>query len=123
MSKPPITVADHEEKPINLTTYVLGYVLSLAFTITAYLLVVHKVLTTNWLIADITILALGQFIVQMMCFLHLGVERRPRWKLVVFGLMVSIVLILVLGSIWIMNNLNYHMPSDIKTYLHQNEGL
>lgn len=123
MSKSDVTVADHAEKPISLKTYILGYVLSLAFTLTAYLLVVHKVLTTNWLITDITVLAIGQFIVQLMCFLHLGIERKPRWKLLVFGLMISIVLILVLGSLWIMANLNYHMPSDIKTYLHQNEGL
>jgi hypothetical protein len=39
--------------------------------------------------------------------------------------MIIMVFILVAGSIWIMNNLNYHMlqPNDLLKYMHQNEGL
>ena len=56
-------------------------------------------------------------------FLHLGKETKPRWKLYVFGFMVSVVLIIVFGSIWIMNNLNYRMtPAQINQYMNSQGG-
>lgn len=55
------------------------------------------------------ILAFGQFVVQLVYFLHLGTEQKPRWKLLVFWFMIVVVLIVVVGSLWIMYNLNYNM--------------
>ncbi|HET6924770.1 MAG TPA: cytochrome C oxidase subunit IV family protein [Candidatus Saccharimonadales bacterium] len=125
MNKPEkIVVGSHEEPPVNLATYIIGYVLSLGFTLTAYELVVHRVLSFAWLLTDIIVLAFGQFIVQLVCFLHLGLERKPRWKLLVFGMMISIILIIIIGTIWIMANLNYNMlPRNLNQYMHTNEGL
>ena len=72
------------------------------------------------------VLALLQFTVQMIYFLHLGHESRPRWKLGVFGMMLVVVLIIVFGSLWIMNSLNYRMhtnPNQINKYLRSQDGL
>lgn len=108
-----------------VATYVTGFLFSLYLSIFAYVIVVRKVWSPGTLLWVIAGLAVIQFIVQAVCFLHLGVERKPRWKLGVFVSMITIVLILVVGSIWIMDNLNYHMmtPAEEKTYLHNNEGL
>lgn len=109
----------------SLWSYVTGFVLSLYLTTSAYLLVVHHTLARRNLLAAITGLALAQFAVQLLFFLHLGQESRPRWRLVVFSFMVLVVAILVFGSLWIMSNLNYHMtsPTAINKYIHNQDGL
>ena len=107
----------------KLRTYLSGYILSLVLTITAYLLVTHPHYSVGLIVAAVLILAVVQFLVQLVFFLHIGVERRPRWKLAVLIFMVGIVLIIVIGSIWIMNNLNYRMtPQQINTYLNNQGG-
>jgi cytochrome o ubiquinol oxidase operon protein cyoD len=111
-------------KPARLSVYVSGYVLSLGLTIAAYLLVTHPSYSNHVIIGGIVALALVQFMVQLLCFLHIGTETKPRWKLLVLGFMVMVVSILVFGSIWIMDNLNYNMtPSQINTYLNNQDGI
>ena len=107
----------------KLRTYVSGYILSIILTVAAYLLVTHPSLSTNVIVGLISTLAIVQFLVQLIFFLHIGVETKPRWKLFVLIFMIGIVLIIVVGSIWIMNNLNYRMsPDQIKTYLNNQGG-
>ena len=101
--------------------YTLGLGLSLVLTMAAYLLVDrhvhshHLIYSDSWLIAVIIALALGQFIAQMIFFMHLGAEPKPKWNVAVFGFMATVVLILVIGSLWIMNSLNYHVDSPTMT--------
>jgi cytochrome o ubiquinol oxidase operon protein cyoD len=110
---------------ITLKSYVSGYVASLCLTVAAYLLVSRHALSTRWiLIAMVVGLALTQFLVQLVFFLHLGRETKPRWKLAVFLFMILIVGILVFGSLWIMNNLNYRMtPAQINQYMNSQDNL
>ncbi len=109
----------------SVESYVVGFILSLAFTLTAYVLVVQRTLSRRILIIAVTILALAQFFTQLLFFLHLGRETKPRWKLLVFLFMTMIVAILVFGSLWIMYNLNYHMTlQQMYQYLNnQGDGL
>jgi heme/copper-type cytochrome/quinol oxidase subunit 4 len=60
----------------------------------------------------------------MKLFLHLGNEAKPRLKLLVFGFMALVVMILVFGSLWIMYSLNYRMPtqSQINSYMNSQNG-
>lgn len=125
MSQKDALIVEHHTEDIRLRAYITGFVSSIALTLTSYFLVVNQSLSRSSLIAVIVVLALAQFTLQLIYFLHLGSERKPRWKLLVFSFMVSIVLILVIGSIWIMDNLNYHMPTGHKlnNYLKTEEGL
>ena len=108
----------------TLMAYINGFVLSVALTVGAYLLVTHHALSTRLTIAAIATLAMVQFLAQLYFFLHLGRETRPRWKLLVFGGMITVVVILVAGSLWIMANLNYHMnTTQINNYLNSQDGL
>ncbi len=107
-------------------TYVTGYLLSLYLTLTSYLLVTRHMGTAWTMVWLIVGLALVQFWVQLMFFLHLGQETRPRWRLLIFSFMTLVVLILVFGSLWIMTNLNYRMmgsPEKIKQYMQSQVGL
>lgn len=89
-------------------SYLIGFGLSLGLTLLAYVAVTNDWFARRGLLAFISCLALAQFFVQMVFFLHLGKESRPRWKLAVFGFMTLIVMIVVVGSLWIMANLDYH---------------
>lgn len=94
---------------MTLTKYIIGFVLSLLLTLAAYMIVVNGVLGGMMLLLALGGLALVQMAVQLIYFLHLGEEAGPRYKLASFGFMAVILLIIVVGSIWIMDNLNYNM--------------
>lgn len=109
----------------TLQSYVSGYMLSIGLTLSAYLLVRYHAASYRWLAAAISVLAVLQFLVQMIFFLHLRAETKPRWKLFVLLFMMLVVIILVFGSLWIMNNLNYRMssPQQINTYMQNQNNL
>ncbi len=98
----------------SVAGYCLGFGLSLALTLAAYYLTTRQ-LAHGWaLIFDLAGLAVIQLFVQLVCFLHLGRESRPRWNLTVLLFAAMVVGILVFGSLWIMNNLSYgheHLPN------------
>jgi cytochrome o ubiquinol oxidase operon protein cyoD len=131
MSDKPPVIAEHETDQPTLGLYLVGFSLSLLFTLTAYTFVYihvhsqHEVFGHPFLRVLTDVLALAQFGTQLYFFLHLGRETKPRWKLLVLAFMVMIVLILVGGSLWIMKNLNYRMtPQQMNQYmLNQNGGI
>ncbi|HEX5797965.1 MAG TPA: cytochrome o ubiquinol oxidase subunit IV [Candidatus Saccharimonadales bacterium] len=118
-----------EKHPTATTkSYVLGFAYSLILTVTAYCLVVYEVLS-GWTVA-FTILALAvlQLSIQLFYFLHLDQEKKPRWNMVSFFFAVQTVLIVVLGSVWIMVNLNYHhahkrTPEQVEKYIQEQEAI
>lgn len=93
-------------------SYIYGFLLSLVLTLAAYLLVTNKILTGPLLIVAVTGLALVQLFIQLILFLHLGSETKPRWNQLAFVSTVVVAVIIVFGSVWIMKNLDYHMTSQ-----------
>lgn len=95
--------------------YVAGFVTSVLLTLTAFYLVYqHKhsaapIFSHKYLMGALVFLALVQLFVQLIFFLHLDRESSPFWNLQIAILAAGTVLIVVIGSIWIMNNLNYNM--------------
>ncbi len=105
-------------------TYSVGFALSLICTFAAYWLAVSYPLSQVTLIAGIVGLALVQCVVQAVCFLHVSAERRSRLKLLILCSTLTVVGILISGSLWIMFTLNGRMmPNDaqMQQYM-QNEG-
>lgn len=119
-----VVVAQHDTSRGTLASYVTGYIFSIYLTFAAYLMVYNHLFSNSVLTAVIVILALVQFIIQVVFFLHLGRETKPRWKLGVMLFMIMVVLILVGGSLWIMSNLNYRMtPQQMNNYMNNQQGL
>jgi cytochrome o ubiquinol oxidase operon protein cyoD len=110
---------------MSLGNYIAGYIFSVLLTVEAYLLVSRHTLGSHVLLVVILALALVQFAVQVIFFLHLGEDATPRWRQLSFAFMLLVVIILVLGSLWIMHNLNYHMlsPEHVNQYLNSQDGL
>lgn len=123
MSRQPV-VSEHDEMHLSYSKYAGGFVASVALTLSAYWLVTRGSTDRNILVAVLAVLAIIQFVVQMILFLHIGDERGTRWKLITASMMLTVVLILVIGSIWIMNNLNYRMtPQQIVQYMQSQDNL
>lgn len=97
----------------TLRSYTLGFGLSLLCTFAAFAAVSiyissGKAYPTPDLLAIVLIvLALFQLCVQLVFFLHVGRGQNAAWNAVVFALAGIMVAFLVIGSIWIMNHLEY----------------
>lgn len=93
----------------NFITYVVGFSVSILLTLASYFIVTQHLLQEEaiaW-----TLMGLGslQAILQLVFFLHLGSESKPRWNLIIFTFMLFVLVIIVVGSLWIMSNLNSRM--------------
>jgi cytochrome o ubiquinol oxidase operon protein cyoD len=99
----------HSSEYGALQPYIVGFLLSLVLTFGSYLVVVYHLFDTTLLVTVLIGLALVQLVVQLLFFLHLGQEKKPRWNLIFFIATAGVVFLVVVGSIWIMNNLNYNM--------------
>lgn len=105
MSKP--VVSSHDAAQGSAKSYAVGFGLSLLLTLAAYI-IAAKQLTSGWtMIYVLAVLAITQLFVQLFFFLHLGRESRPRWNLTAFSFAAMVVVIVVFGTLWIMNNLSY----------------
>lgn len=96
----------HYENEGSIRSYTVGFVLSVLLTIIPYALAVNRSMEGLLLSIVILAFAVAQLIVQLVFFLHLG-RRDSKWNLVVFLFMILVVLIVGIGSLWIMNNLSY----------------
>jgi cytochrome o ubiquinol oxidase subunit IV len=124
-------------------TYICGYLLSLTLTLIAFALVRrhisshHLSPSDSFILGALAVLALTQLFVQLTFFLHLDRESKPWWNTTVLAFAITVVVILVGGSIWIMTNLNYHHgprnvthtghvlsnPNQTNQYIIQDEGI
>lgn len=117
------------EKREHATTrsYIIGFILSLVFTLIPYYLVSEHVVSGNVLLATILGFGLIQMIIQLVFFLHLGREKKPHWQLWFLIATVGAIFVVVGGSIWIMHHLHYNMTpvtsEDAAKKLVEDEGI
>ncbi|MGB4800733.1 MAG: cytochrome o ubiquinol oxidase subunit IV [Candidatus Saccharimonadales bacterium] len=113
----------------SIAAYTTGFVLSLTLTVGAFALVqatraAGDMFSRGFLIGVLAVLAATQMIVQVLFFLHLSPERRRRFDGIALLFTIFAVLCIVVGSIWIMENLNYNMmPQHQTEYTEQHEGI
>lgn len=98
----------------TLKSYLAGFTASLFLTAASFLLVAAKLLPDQALAYTVALLGLLQAVVQLRFFLHVGKEAKPRWELFIFYFMALVLLIIVLGSLWIMYDLNTRVMSNME---------
>jgi cytochrome o ubiquinol oxidase subunit IV len=123
-NRPPNTNTAQDHEHGTMQSYIVGFLLSLVFTFIPYYLVVNQTVSGTTLLVTILAFAVLQMIIQVTFFLHLGRGPKPDWNLFFFIATVGIILVVVGGSIMIMNNL-YHnmMPADQTKKLVGDEGI
>lgn len=128
MSKQPAISAQHRTgNRGSLQSYTIGFLASIVLTLSAYVVVTQSAVTLSYrfLVIAIIGLAVTQLLVQLQFFIHLGHESKPHWNKLMFLFMLLILLIVVIGSLWIMSNLHYNTmsPGETETYIMKEEGI
>lgn len=103
-----------EEHRVSFLSYILGFVGSIILTLIAYFIVVDSSFKGSTMTWTLSILAGVQAIIQLLFFLHLSEEKKPRSHLHWLLFTLLILLIVLLGSIWIMDQLNYRMMPEME---------
>ena len=124
MSTESHTPKHNEAEHGSVASYVVGFMLSLTFTIIPYYLVVNKTISGTALLVTLLGCAVVQLFIQLFFFLHLGRGPKPLYNVAFFGATAGIILIAVGASIFIMNNLYRNMsPDEVTLKLAQKEGI
>lgn len=97
------------DKNVTYKSYFVGLGISIALTLASYFSVTLKLFEPIGIYTIISILAIIQVLIQIVYFLHIGSEGKPRWNLMSFIFAVIMVVIVIAGSMWVMYNLNTNM--------------
>ena len=108
----------------SLRSYVIGFVLSLAFTIVPYYMVRMQVGSDKALLLGILGFAVVQMFIQIFFFLHLGRGPNPLYNVIFFAATAGMIVLVVGASLIIMDNLYRNMsPEEMTTRLAQDENI
>ena len=107
----------------SFKSYLIGFIVSFILTIAAYFAVVNDVPVALWVVTG---LAMIQFTVQIVFFLHLGQGKDRGLNIASFALAFAAMFILIAGSLWITKNLNYNhnmSPGQMEDFIMHDEGI
>jgi len=93
----------------SVKTYMVGFILSIILTGIAFWIVMEGSASHATMLSVVLISAVVQIMVHLVCFLHMNTSSSERWNVVALAFTILIIAILVVGSIWIMWNLNLNM--------------
>lgn len=93
----------------SVKEYVIGLILSIVLTVIPFSMLMFGAFSGVVTTAVILICLVAQVLVQLVFFLHMNGSSEQMWNTVSGVFIVLIVLIVVLGSIWIMQHLNHNM--------------
>jgi cytochrome o ubiquinol oxidase subunit IV len=124
MEKKDIVVSRHEAANGSVTSYSTGFMLSIILTLIPFYVVANRIVNGWALVFVLMAFASMQLLVQVVFFLHLGRESKPRWNVKAFLFMLLIIVLLVVGSLWIMHNLHYNMtPHEVEEFIFEEEAI
>lgn len=89
--------------------YVTGLILSLVLTAIPFALVMMGNLSTGITAGVILVCAIAQLFVQVVFFLHMNGSSEQEWNTITGAFSILTVVILVIGSIWVISHLNHNM--------------
>jgi cytochrome o ubiquinol oxidase subunit IV len=94
----------------SLSTYLLGFVLSVVLTAVPFWLVMSGSLGNKQVTAlAIMGFAVVQIVVHMIYFLHMNTTSENGWSMMALIFTIVMVVIALSGSLWVMNHLNSNM--------------
>ena len=106
-------VADHHHDQHahgSLSTYLLGFILSVVLTAVPFWLVMSGSLDNKQVTAlAIMAFAVVQIVVHMIYFLHMNTASENGWTMMALIFTIVMVVIALSGSLWVMNHLNSNM--------------
>ncbi len=95
----------------GFTTYAIGLILASGLTATAFWVAHSQWLWGPGIATGLVVLAIAQMGVHLVFFLHITTGRDHANNVLALAYGIVIVFLIVVGSLWIMANLNHMMPS------------
>lgn len=106
----------HTAHAITLGGYATGLLLSILLTAVPFGLVMSGAMSATVVVPTIIALAVVQMVVHLRYFLHMNGSSDNTWNNAAFVFTVIIVAILVIGSLWVMYNMNANMMPGMMTH-------
>lgn len=96
--------ASHEDEQAHgsLRSYTIGFLLSIVLTVIPIAIVLNGWLAGRASAIALMAAAVLQLFVQLLFFMHLREEKKPRYNLISLLLGLVILVVIVAGSMWIM---------------------
>ncbi|MBE2897175.1 cytochrome o ubiquinol oxidase subunit IV [Pasteurellaceae bacterium HPA106] len=89
--------------------YIIGFIISVFLTVVPFVAVMGGTLAQQSALLLVAAMAVLQVIVQVYYFLHIDTSQKQRWNAFSLGFTLVIVAIVIVGSLWVMYNLNANM--------------
>lgn len=96
----------------SVKSYLIGFILSVILTVIPFAMVMDGSASKVTILAVVVGMAVIQVVVHLVYFLHMNTSSAERWNLVALLFTILIIGIVVVGSLWIMYNLNINMMVD-----------
>ncbi|SQI43350.1 Cytochrome o ubiquinol oxidase protein CyoD [Leminorella richardii] len=93
----------------TVKSYLIGFVLSVILTAIPFWMVMTGAAAPSTLAITISLFAVVQIVVHLVYFLHMNTKSEGGWNLIALIFTGLIIAIVVVGSLWIMYNLNVNM--------------
>ncbi len=109
MSRSCCAIAHGSVKHGSVKTHLLGFILSIILTIISFAAAMSS--PTSHAITLTVIISSGliQVLVHIICFLHMNISSKEHWNLTALLFTITVICIILIGSLWIMYNLNNNM--------------
>lgn len=107
-----VTPTDHDHGGADhgsLRSYITGFVLSVLLTAVPFALVMTHALPAGQAIAIALGLGVVQIVVHLVYFLHMNSASSRSWNMAALVFTLIILGIVVVGSLWVMHNMNANM--------------
>lgn len=104
---------DNIEYQRDLRSYLTGFVLSLVLTGAAFWLVLGTGFSAGKTMLILGVLGIVQLFVQLRFFLHIDRSKQKREDLDLILFSSLVLLIIVVGTVWIMGNLSIRMHMNM----------
>lgn len=93
----------------SVKSYVIGLILSIILTVVAFGVVMSGDFSKTVAVVTILTMAVLQVLVQLVLFMHMNAKSEGGWNLMSFVFTVTILALIIGGSIWIMHHLHLNM--------------
>lgn len=99
----------HDNSHGSVKSYVIGLVLSIVLTIIPFGAVMTGAFDTLATVIIIVATAVAQLLVQLVLFMHMNTKADEGWNFMSFVFTVTILVLVIGGSLWIMHHLHLNM--------------
>jgi len=101
--------AHHDHSHGSVKSYLIGFILSVVLTAVPFAMTMLHLMPLATLIPVIIGIGVVQIVVHLVYFLHMNVSSSQVWNNAAFVVALIIVLILIVGTLWVMYHMNHNM--------------